>query len=87
MNVYPFIEAEKAGGHHVVRACALLEVSRSAYFAQRRDVPSARERADAELLAEVQAVHTASGGTYGSPRVHADGAPARVSPLMRSGYV
>ena len=41
----------------------------------------------ATVHAEVQAVHTASGGTYGSPRVHADGAPARVSPLMRSGYV
>jgi hypothetical protein len=87
VNVYPFIEAQKAGGHHVVRACALLEVSRSAYYAQRGSRPSARERADAELLAEVQAVHTASGGTYGSLRVHADGSPARVTPLMRSGCV
>jgi hypothetical protein len=26
MNVYPFIEAERAGRHNVKRACVLLEV-------------------------------------------------------------
>ena len=31
MNVYPFIAAEKAAAHHVATACALLEVSPSAY--------------------------------------------------------
>ena len=72
MNVYPFIEAEKAGRHNVVRACALLKVSRSAYYAQRGDVPSARDRTDVELLDQVNAVHAASGGTYGAPRVHAE---------------
>ena len=46
MNVYPFIEAEKVGEHNVTRACALLEVSRSAFYAQRGDAPCARERAD-----------------------------------------
>jgi hypothetical protein len=42
VNVYPFIEAErqrsqqKARGGNVARACELLKVSRSAYYAQRR---------------------------------------------------
>jgi hypothetical protein len=35
VNVYPFIEAEKSGRHNVARACALLKVSRSAYYAAR----------------------------------------------------
>jgi hypothetical protein len=35
MNVYPFIEAEKQGVGSVATACRLLEVSRSAFYAQR----------------------------------------------------
>jgi putative transposase len=33
--------------------------------------PSARRRADADLLAQILEIHDRSGGTYGSPRVHA----------------
>ncbi len=29
MNIYPFIEAEKAERRNVTRACAMLEVSRT----------------------------------------------------------
>lgn len=72
MNVYPFIEAEKAGGHNVVRACALLKVSRSAYYAGRGDALSTRQRADADLLAQVKVLHAESDGTYGAPRIHAE---------------
>ena len=46
VNVYPFIEAEKAQQRNVKRACELLEVSRAAYYAHRADAPSARQRAD-----------------------------------------
>ncbi len=46
MNVYPFIEAEKAQQRNVKRACELLEVSRAAYYAHRAGVPSARQLAD-----------------------------------------
>ncbi len=46
MNVYPFIAAEKAAAHHVTTACALLEVSQSAYYQWLRHIPSARERSD-----------------------------------------
>jgi len=71
VNVYPFIEAEKAQQHNVKRACRLLEVSRSAYYAHRAG-PCARSREDAELTERIIAVHEASGGTYGAPRVHAE---------------
>ena len=44
MNVYPFIEAEKAQQRNVKRACVLLEVSRSAFYADRAGTPSPRQR-------------------------------------------
>lgn len=73
MNVYPFIEAENASGSgNVTRACALLKVSRAAYYAHRSAEPSARERTDAELTAEIIAIHEESRGTYGTPRLHAE---------------
>ncbi len=33
VKLYPFIEAEKVGQRNVGRACQLLKVSRSAYYA------------------------------------------------------
>jgi HTH-like domain len=71
VNVYPFIEAEKAQRRNVTRACQLLEVSPSAYYAHRAG-PCARRRQDAELTEQIIAVHDASAGTYGAPRVHAE---------------
>ena len=71
MTVYPFIEAEKAGRRNVARACALLKVSRAAFY-QHLAGPSRRERADAELTEQIRAVHEESRGRYGSPRVHAE---------------
>ena len=81
MNVYPFIEAEKRAatrtrrGGNVARACELLQVSRSAYYAhaaQRDAGPSPRQRSDAQLREVIVKIHTDSQGTYGSPRVHAE---------------
>jgi transposase InsO family protein len=71
VNVYPFIEAEKAQQHNVKRACELMEVSRSAYYAHRAG-PSARARQDAELTEHILEVHEQSAGTYGAPGVHAE---------------
>jgi transposase InsO family protein len=71
VNVYPFIEAEKAQQHNVKRACELMEVSRSAYYVHRAG-PSPRAQQDAELTEHIIEVHDASGGTYGAPRVHAE---------------
>ena len=72
MNVYPFIEAEKAQQRNVKRACELLEVSRAAYYAHRAAVPSARQLADEELTERIRRAHQASKGRYGAPRIHAE---------------
>lgn len=71
MNVYPFIEVEKAERRNVKRACALLEVSRAAFYEWLRRIPSARQRADDKLIAKIVSIHNDSKATYGSPRVHA----------------
>jgi putative transposase len=91
VKVDPFIEAEKAAGHGVQRACRLLEVSRAAYYQRRTGLPSPRATADAAITAKITSIHTESKGTYGSPRVHQalrrDGAGCgkrRVARLMRA---
>jgi transposase InsO family protein len=71
VTVYPFIEAEKAQQHNVTRACQLLQVSRSAYYAHRSG-PCPRAQQDACLTEAIVEVHEQSGGTYGAPRVHAE---------------
>ena len=71
MNVYPFIEAEKAGRRNVKRACELLKVSRAAFYAHRAG-RSRRGQDDAQLTREIRAVHRESRGRYGAPRVHAE---------------
>jgi transposase InsO family protein len=71
VNCYPFIEAERAGRRNVKRACALLKVSRAAFY-QHRSGPSPRDRDDAELTGQIQDVHEQSKGRYGAPRVHAE---------------
>jgi len=52
--------------------CEALEVSRSGYYASIGREPSNRAQKDAELIAEIQDIHRASRGTYGSPRVRLD---------------
>jgi putative transposase len=66
----PFIEAEEAAGHSVKRCCDMFEVSRAAYYQRQRQIPSAREVTDGELLEKIREIHDESDGTYGSPRVH-----------------
>jgi transposase InsO family protein len=70
VSVYPFIEAEKVGGGNVVKACELLEVSRSAFYDWHQHRPARRQLADDELGVRITEIHEASGGTYGWPRVH-----------------
>jgi transposase InsO family protein len=71
VNLYLFIEAEKAQQRSVKRTCELLEVSRAAYYAQRPGTPSARQVADAALTEQVRQAHQLSKGRYGAPRIHA----------------
>ena len=52
--------------------CEALEISRSGYYASLGREPSRRAKEDAELVAEIQEVHRASRGTYGSPRMHVE---------------
>ena len=72
MNVYRFIEAEKAQRRTLKRACELLEVSRAAYYAYRAGSVSARQRADEELTDHIRQAHQGSKGRYGAPRIHAE---------------
>ena len=91
MNVFPFIEAEKAEqAGNVAKACGLLEVSRSAYYDWSRHVPSRHTLDDQALGERIQAIYDQSRGTYGWPRVHRalrrDGVCAsgkRVARIMR----
>lgn len=69
MKVYPFIEAEKPAERNVAKTCALLSVSRTAYYQWSKHVPSQREQHDRELTVRIRVIHKASRGTYGAPRV------------------
>jgi transposase InsO family protein len=91
VTVHPFIEAEKQAGHSVKRACELMKVSRTAFYARRSGLPGPRAVRDAELTEQITEVHAKSRGTYGAPRVHAvlkrEGAGCgrrRVARLMRA---
>ena len=70
--------------------CRVLGVSPSGYYAWRSRTQSARARRDEELREAIRAIHEASRGTYGVPRVHAELAAQgcrvsrkRVARLMR----
>jgi len=62
VNLWPFIEVEEAEQHSVKRACELLEVSRAAYYEQRKHLPSRRALDDAELTERIKAIHAESKG-------------------------
>jgi HTH-like domain len=69
---YRCVDAHKAAGFPVVAACQAARVSASAFYAwvaKREQGPRAAEHAQAELVANLRAIHAESGGTYGSPRV------------------
>jgi transposase InsO family protein len=72
VNLYPFIEAERAQQRSVKRTCELLEVSRAAYYAHHAGAVPARQRTDEELTKHIRQAHQASKGRYGAPRIHAE---------------
>jgi len=67
---YAFILGEKA--YSITMLCRVLGVSRSGFHAWRKRPTAPRVRSDAQLAAQVAAVHERSRKTYGSPRVHAE---------------
>jgi putative transposase len=82
--------ARHVGEFPVRLMCAVLEVSRSGFYAAQRRAPSARARADQRLRLEIRAAHAASRRRYGAPKIHrelrAQGircARKRVARLMR----
>jgi putative transposase len=64
---------EKAN-YDITMLCRVLEVKTSTFYdwRARRYVPSARSMSDAALTAKIQAIHTMSRHSYGSPRVWAE---------------
>ena len=56
----------------IATMCRVLGVSSSGYHAWVKRRPSQRAETDAVLIAAIHAAHTASRGTYGAPRVHAE---------------
>lgn len=68
--MYPFIEVEKVMERNVDRACALLEVSSSAFYAWVGHVPSDHALTDAALLIKIRTVFARFNGRYGAPRIH-----------------
>ena len=72
MTIYRHISAERAHcAPPVSLMCELLGVSESGYWAWLKRAPSDRELTDAWLIERIRAIHEASSGRYGSPRVHA----------------
>jgi putative transposase len=70
MSRYRFVEAESRR-YSVTQLCRIAQVSRTAYY-EWQDEPSERERDDAALTATIKAIHAASDGQYGVPRVLAE---------------
>ena len=68
---YAFME-EHRDRFRLERMCGVLSVSRSGYYAWRNRRPSARQRANADLLEHIREVHTTSRCLYGSPRITAE---------------
>ena len=58
--------------HSIQTACRVLDVAESTFYDARTRVPSNRAIRHAWLTDMIIQVHTASRGTYGSRRVHAE---------------
>ena len=88
-EVFELVKANQAE-HRVATMCRVLGVFPSGYYAWRRRGRSGRWRRNEELCRAIRAIHKASRGTYGVPRVHAELAAGgvrvsrkRVTRLMR----
>jgi len=69
---YAVIKQMAAQGYLVEVCCRVLQVSVSGFYAWRCRTPSTRSLRHAWLTEQIRAVHAASRGTYGAPRVHAE---------------
>ena len=71
MTVFRFVARERAS-FPVAMLCRVLGVSPSGYWAWLARPPGARATSDDALIERIRAIHAASRGTYGVPRVHAE---------------
>ena len=71
MSRYRFVEAESSR-YPVAQVCRIAQVSRAAYYDWQERPISERQQVDAALTAKIRAIHAASGGQYGVPRVRAE---------------
>lgn len=69
---FRLVETLAGQGIPIAAACRTLGVSVSGFHAWRGRPDSPRTRADRELTAVISAIHSASRGTYGVRRVHAE---------------
>ena len=58
--------------HPVATQCRVLGVSSSGYYGWLKRALSGRAKDDAVLIERIRAIHAASKGTYGAPRIHAE---------------
>jgi len=64
--------SENRAIHPVATLCRVLGVSSSGYYAWWKRALSRRAKDDAVLIERIGAIHSASKGTYGAPRIHAE---------------
>ena len=74
---YRFIDKHQER-YSIRRACTLLGISRSGYYAWKKRVPSQREQINQALIDHIRRIHKMSRKAYGSPRVYAQ--------LKKQGY-
>jgi putative transposase len=70
---YACVADQKAAGFPVTMACEVAEVSTSGFYdwcAREAAGPTARQLADADLVALIREIFVAADGNYGVPRVH-----------------
>ena len=63
------MKALQEQGYRIGDLCAAFGISRSGYHRARTAAPSARACKDAQIAAELRALHCQSRGTYGRPRL------------------
>ncbi len=69
MTRFRFVEDHQAD-YPVKRLCAVVEVSRSGFYAWKARPPAPRVVADEQLTLEIEEIYVDSRRTYGAPRVH-----------------
>ena len=76
--------SENRAIHPVATLCRVLGVSSSGYYAWSKRSLSRRAKDDAVLIERIRAIHAASKGTYGAPRIHAELAEAGIRVSRKS---